>query len=51
MLEQITFLEFLVAFCMGLSALAFFFWAIMVGAFRDVEGIKYQVMEVEDHER
>lgn len=51
MLEQITFFEFLVAFFMGLSALAFFLWAIMVGAFRDVEGIKHQVMEVENDER
>jgi len=47
MLEQITFLEFLVAFLMGLSALSFFFWAIVEGAFKDVEEVKDKVMEVE----
>ncbi len=51
MLEQITFFEFLVAFLMGLSAFCFFFWAVVEGTFKNVEEVKYKVMEVEDHER
>jgi hypothetical protein len=51
MLEQLTFLEFLVAFLMGLAACCFLLWGMMVGAFKDVEEIKYKIMEVEDHER
>jgi cbb3-type cytochrome oxidase maturation protein len=51
MLEHVTFFEFLVALCMGLAALCFFFWAIMEGAFKDVEEIKYTITEIENHER
>ena len=50
MIEQITFFEFLVAFCMGLAACCFFLWAIMVGAFKNVEDIKYKITEIEGHE-
>ncbi|PYM44100.1 MAG: cbb3-type cytochrome oxidase assembly protein CcoS [Candidatus Rokuibacteriota bacterium] len=39
---------------MGLAALSAFVWGAVSGAFRDVEAIKYQVLDVEadeDHER
>ena len=51
MLEQITFFEFLVAFCMGLAAFCFFLWAIMVGALQNVEDVKHVILEIENHEQ
>lgn len=51
MLEQLTLLEFLIAFLMGLAAGCFLLWGMMVGAFKNVEEIKYKIIEVEDHER
>ncbi|MGQ4808374.1 hypothetical protein NKDENANG_01756 [Candidatus Entotheonellaceae bacterium PAL068K] len=50
MLEYITFVEFLVAFCMGLAACCFFLWAIMAGTLKNVEEIKHTIMEIENHE-
>jgi cbb3-type cytochrome oxidase maturation protein len=48
MLEHLTLGEFVVALLMGLAALSAFIWGAVSGAFRDVEAIKYQVLEVED---
>lgn len=49
-MEQLTLLQFLVALCMGLSALCVFIWAVLSGLFVDVEKIKYRAYraEVED---
>lgn len=47
MFETITFIEFAVASLMGLSACCFLVWGIVAGAFRNVEEIKHQVLEVE----
>jgi cbb3-type cytochrome oxidase maturation protein len=47
MLEALTFWEFVVALAMGLAALAAFVWAAGGGLFRDVEGPKHRVLEVE----
>jgi len=54
MLEHLTLGEFVVALLMGLAALSAFVGGAVSGAFRDVEAIKYQVLDVEadeDHER
>ena len=48
MLEYLTFGEFVVALLMGLAALSAFVWAVVSGAFRNVEGIKHQVLRVEE---
>jgi hypothetical protein len=39
--------QFLVATLMGLGALCLFVWAAAAGLLRDVEPVKYQVLEVE----
>ena len=45
--------QFLVSALMGLGALCLFVWAAAAGLFRDVEPVKYQVLECEgiDHDR
>ena len=45
--------QFVVATLMGLAALFLFLWAAAAGLFRDVEPVKYQVLDSEgiDHER
>ena len=49
--------QFLVATLMGLGALCLFVWAAVAGLLRDVEEVKYQVLEAEgisagiDHDR
>jgi hypothetical protein len=45
--------QFLVSTLMGLGALCLFVWAAAAGLFRDVESVKYQVLDSEgiDHER
>lgn len=45
--------QFLVSTLMGLGALCLFVWAAAAGLLRDVEPVKYQVLESEDidHER
>src|SRR5947208_14129484 len=48
MLEHLTLGEFVVALLMALAALSAFVWAAVSGAFRDIEAIKHQVLEVED---
>jgi cbb3-type cytochrome oxidase maturation protein len=39
--------QFVVATCMGLGALCLFLWAVASGLFRDVESVKYQVLDSE----
>ena len=39
--------QFLVATCMGLGALCLFLWAAASGLFRNVEPVKYQVLDCE----
>jgi len=48
MLEHLTLGEFVVALLMTLAALSAFVWGAVSGAFRDIEAIKHQVLEVED---
>jgi hypothetical protein len=45
--------QFLISTLMGLGALCLFVWAAASGLFRNVEPVKYQVLEIEgiDHER
>jgi cbb3-type cytochrome oxidase maturation protein len=45
--------QLLVATLMGLAALCLFLWAAAAGLFRDVEPVKYQVLDCEgiDHDR
>ena len=40
--------QFLVSTLMGLGALCLFVWAAASGLFRDVERVKYQVLDSED---
>ena len=47
MLEHLTFGEFVVAALMALAALCAFVWGVATGAFRDVEGVKYDVLRAE----
>jgi hypothetical protein len=44
--------QFLVATLMGLAALCLFVWAAVSGLLRDVEPVKYQVLDSEgiDHD-
>ena len=48
MLEHLTLGEFVVALLMALAALSAFVWGAVSGAFRDIEAIKHQVLEVDD---
>jgi cbb3-type cytochrome oxidase maturation protein len=50
MLEHLTLGEFLVASLMALAALCAFVWGMATGAFHDVEGVKHDVLRVEDDE-
>jgi len=45
--------QFLVSLLMGLGALCLFVWAAVSGLLRDVEPVKYQVLDTEGigHER
>jgi hypothetical protein len=45
--------QFIVSTLMGLGALALFLWATAAGLLRNVEPVKYQVLESEgvDHDR
>lgn len=51
-MEKLTFVQFLVALCMSLSAVCLFIWAVLSGLFNDVEKIKYRAYhaEVKDDE-
>ena len=49
---EMTFLQFLVALCMGLGALCIYIWSVLSGHFTDVEAAKYRAFEAEvDDER
>jgi cbb3-type cytochrome oxidase maturation protein len=50
-LELITFIEFIVAFLMGLAACCFLLWGILDGAFHNLEDIKRRILEIENDER
>ena len=47
MLEYLTLGEFVVASLMAVAALCAFVWGVASGAFRDVEGVKHEVLRVE----
>jgi cbb3-type cytochrome oxidase maturation protein len=47
MLEHLTLGEFVVAALMAMAALCAFVWGIATGAFRDVEGVKHDVLRAE----
>jgi hypothetical protein len=51
MLEYLTLYEFVVALLMALGALCAFCWAAAAGLLRNVEPVKYQVLEAEDDRR
>lgn len=49
-MEQLIYLvagEFLVSLLMGLAALCGFLWAAASGVLRNVERVKYQVLQIE----
>lgn len=46
----ITGIFFLIALCFGIGAVLFFLWAIRTGQFRQVEDIKYKMLEQESNE-
>lgn len=47
MLEHLTLGEFVVASLMAVAALCAFVWGVASGAFRDVEGVKHDVLRAE----
>jgi cbb3-type cytochrome oxidase maturation protein len=47
MFEYLTLGEFVVAALMAMAALCAFVWGVASGAFRDVEGVKHDVLRVE----
>jgi cbb3-type cytochrome oxidase maturation protein len=47
MFEYLTFGEFVVAALMAIAALCAFVWGVATGAFRDMEGVKHDVLRVE----
>jgi len=44
---ELTFVQFMVAFFMGLGALSIFLWAVLSGLFIDVEEVKYRAYRAE----
>ena len=44
---ELTFVQFMVAFFMGLSAVSIFLWAVLSGMFINVEDVKYQAYRAE----
>ena len=46
-MAELTFMQFLVALFMGLSALSLFIWATLSGEFVNVEAIKYKAYRAE----
>ncbi len=46
-MEVLTFIQFLVALCMSLSALSLFVWGVLSGMFHDVEKIKFRAYRAE----
>lgn len=51
-MAELTLIQFLVAICMSLGAVCLFVWAVLSGAFEDVEAVKYRAYraEVDDDE-
>jgi cbb3-type cytochrome oxidase maturation protein len=47
MLEHLTLGEFIVSSLMAVAALCAFVWGMASGAFRDVEGVKHEVLRAE----
>ncbi len=50
MIEQTVVYGFLISLSMGLSALAFFLWAVLANQMDDTEDVKYRVLEREMEE-
>lgn len=48
MLEYLTLGQFIVSTLMALAALCAFVWGVASGAFRDVEGVKHDVLRIEE---
>ena len=48
MLEHLMLGEFVVAALMAVAALCAFVWGVASGAFHDVEGVKHNVLRVEE---
>jgi nitrogen fixation-related uncharacterized protein len=46
-MAELTFVQFLVAFCMSLGALCLFVWGVLSGLFNDVEAVKYRAYRAE----
>jgi cbb3-type cytochrome oxidase maturation protein len=46
-MELLIFLQFLVAMCMSLAAVFFFIWGVLAGQTKDIESIKYRMLERE----
>ena len=44
---ELTFVQFMVAFFMGLSAVSIFLWAVLSGMFINVEDVKYRAYRAE----
>ncbi len=51
--EKAVLLEFVIALCMGIGALALFIWSVLSDHFEETEDIKYRILEreLEDGER
>lgn len=49
-MAELTLVQFLVALLMGLGAVCLFVWAVLSGAFNDVEAIKYKAYRAEVNE-
>lgn len=46
-MEQLTFIQFLVALLMSLGAVFLFIWGVLSGMFNDVEAIKHKAYRLE----
>ena len=46
-MEEMTFIQFMVAFFMSLGAVCLFIWGVLSGLFNDVEAIKYKAYRAE----
>lgn len=46
-MAELTFIQFLVALCMSMSAVCLFIWGVLSGLFNDVEAVKYRAYRAE----
>lgn len=46
-MEEMTFVQFMVAFFMSLGGVCLFIWGVLSGLFNDVEAIKYKAYRAE----